>query len=660
MLVLAGAGSGKTRVITYKIAWLLSQQQIPARHIYAVTFTNKAAREMKERVGKLLSKQQARGLTISTFHSLGMAMLREEPKAIGRSSGFSIFDPADSVFVVRELLKADLDDNGMVARVRNQISSWKNQLITPSQAEKLAMTNPTAVAAANVYAKYQRYLQACNAVDLDDMLYLANQLLNQFDNIRIKWQQRVRYLLVDEYQDTNAAQYNLVKMLVGGSQGNGLTVVGDDDQSIYAWRGAQSENLMQLQEDFADLQVIKLEQNYRSMGRILELANHLIQNNPRAFDKKLWSELGYGEPVMVIVADNDEREAEKVVSNLMQHRFKNGLQYCDYAILYRGNHQSRILEQKLREMHIPYHLSGGLSFFDRSEIKDVMAYLRLLINTSDDNAFIRAINTPRRGIGASTLEALATVAKQDSEHQAGGLFAAINSTRLHDYLSVNRLAKIKQFAHWLDDLSERVEQQTPTSIINDMLTEIGYQEWITKQSASPEQAQARWRNVEDLLKWVASIAAKDEERSLEDVVSQICLMGILDRNEDDTSTNAVSLMTLHAAKGLEFPHVTIVGMEEEILPHRNSIDDDMVEEERRLFYVGITRAQHELTLAYAQQRKRYGDTIECTPSRFLSELDQQHLIWQNQIVETPEQQQEVAATHIAIMRAMLAQGKQDT
>ncbi len=649
MLVLAGAGSGKTRVITYKIAWLLEKAGVDPRNIFAVTFTNKAAREMKERVSELLGAERTKGLTISTFHSLGMTILRQEVKATGRKAGFSIFDPADSLFVVRDLLRADLDDNGIVDRVRNQISSWKNELVSPEMAERLAMTNPTEVAAARIYGEYERYLQACNAVDLDDLLYLPNEVLRKFDHIRSKWQERVQYLLVDEYQDTNAAQYRLVKTLVAGSDGNGLTAVGDDDQSIYAWRGAQPENLVQLQTDFSALNLVKLEQNYRSMGRILELANHVIQNNPRPFEKRLWSELGFGDPITVITAENEEREAEKVVAGLMHHRFQHQRPYADYAILYRGNHQSRILEQKLREMHIPYYLSGGLSFFERSEIKDVMAYLRLLTNPADDNAFIRAINTPRRGIGASTLEALAEVAKVEE----GNLFHAIDSTHLQAHLSPSRQGAVKQFAHWLTELMEQSEHQSPGKTVEQMLDDIDYQSWLVKQSASPEQAEMRWRNVEELLKWIRSIANKGEDKTLEDVVSAISLMGILDKGDDDQDDNVVSLMTLHAAKGLEFPHVTIVGMEEEILPHRTSIEDDMVEEERRLFYVGITRAQHELTLSYANSRTRFGEKIECTPSRFLDELDPQHIVWEEKLANDPSKREEVSETHLAAMRALL-------
>ncbi len=648
MLVLAGAGSGKTRVITYKIAWLLTRNNIDPRQIYAVTFTNKAAREMKQRVTELLDSSRTQGLTISTFHSLGMAFLREEANAAGLKSGFSIFDPADSVYVVRELLKADLEDNQLVERVRNQISNWKNALISPNQAEHLGGTETASAAAARVYRDYQRYLQACNAVDLDDLLYLPNEILRKFDTIRSKWQQRVQYLLVDEYQDTNAAQYALVKTLLANAGGAGLTAVGDDDQSIYAWRGAQPENLVTLQSDFPALEVVKLEQNYRSMGRILALANHVIQNNPRPFDKSLWSELGLGDKITVIAAENEEREAEKVVAALMQHRFQSQSPYQDYAILYRGNHQSRVLEQKLREMRIPYFLSGGLSFFERSEVKDVMAYLRLVANPLDDNAFVRAINTPRRGVGASSLEALAKTARGSDCSLAG----AIDSPDLHNHLSPSRQGALKQFSYWLADLHERAQTEPPLALIESMLDDIGYQDWIAKQSASPEQAESRWKNVKDLLAWVKSIAEKDDARLLADVVNTISLMGMLDK-EEEQDTNVVSLMTLHASKGLEFPYVSIVGLEEEILPHRNSIEEDMVEEERRLFYVGITRARRQLTLSYANQRKRYGEQLDCTPSRFLDELDPQHIVWEEKLAKDPEYTQEVGAAHLAAMRALL-------
>lgn len=649
MLVLAGAGSGKTRVITFKIAWLLSHHKVDPRTIYAVTFTNKAAREMKQRVSELLDASACKGLTVCTFHRLGMTLLKEEVAASGRSANFSIFDPQDSVHVVKELLKADLDDDGLVDRVRNQISSWKNDLVTPDQAHALAMTSPTEVAAAKVYAEYERYLVACNAVDLDDLIYLPNIILRKFDNIRLKWQKRVQFLLVDEYQDTNAAQYNIVKTLIGGSGGAGLTAVGDDDQSIYAWRGAQPENLEHLGRDFPDLLLVKLEQNYRSMGRILNLANQVIQNNPRPFEKSLWSELGYGDPATIIVGADDEREAEKVVSTLMQHRFEHQNPYSDYAILYRGNHQSRMLEKKLRELRIPYYLSGGLSFFERSEIKDLMAYLRLIANPADDNAFIRAINTPRRGIGASTLEALSTIARAEQ----GNLYASISSPAIHEHLAPRGQVALRTFADMIDELMEYCDTHSVPDGVDKLLDTIDYQNWLVKQSASPEQAEMRWRNVEELVRWVGSIAEKDDTRGLAEVVHVIGLMGILDKNDSDEDSNLVSLMTLHAAKGLEFPHVTIVGMEEEILPHRSSIEDDMVEEERRLFYVGITRAQRDLVLSYAKKRTRFGDTIDCEPSRFLDELDEEHIVWQDREPDDPAKSDAIGAAHLAAMRDML-------
>ncbi|MEO0367666.1 MAG: UvrD-helicase domain-containing protein [Pseudomonadota bacterium] len=648
MLVLAGAGSGKTRVITYKIAWLLSHHGEDPQSIFAVTFTNKAAREMKQRVSELLDPDLCRGLTVCTFHRLGMTILKEEIRAVGRKSGFSIFDPQDSIRIIKDLLKADVDADVLVEQIRHQISHWKNHLQSADEVQNQAMTSAWQVTAAKVYLDYERYLEACNAVDLDDLIYLPNVLLSKFDNLRVKWRQRVRFMLVDEYQDTNAAQYQLVKLLVG--DGAGLTAVGDDDQSIYAWRGAQPENLNQLASDFPNLLLVKLEQNYRSMGRVLMMANHVIKNNPRPFEKTLWSELGFGDPAVIISAENDEREAEKVVANLMQHRFQHQRPYGEYAILYRGNHQSRILEKKLREMRIPYLLSGGQSFFERSEIRDLMAYLRLIANPDDDSAFVRAINTPRRGIGASTLAALSKL----STDEQTSLFHTIASPTFHEVLSPRQQTGLREFANLIDDMVARAHDQSVKACVNSLLDLLDYQQWITKQSASPEQAEARWQNVEDLQAWIASIADNDETRSFDDVIHILGLMGILDKNESQEDSNVVSLMTLHAAKGLEFPHVTIIGLEEELLPHRSSIEDDMVEEERRLFYVGITRAQHQLVLSYARKRARYGESFDCEPSRFIDELPQEHIVWQDKQNEDPSQASDIGAAHLSAMREMLA------
>lgn len=649
MLVLAGAGSGKTRVITYKIAWLLSHHNVNPRSVFAVTFTNKAAAEMKERVGELLSKERCKGLTVSTFHRLGLRIINEEIDATGRSAGFSLFDPADSVHLVKELLKADVSDDGLPERVRNQISSWKNELVSPDEAMHSANTSPVAAAAARIYGEYERYLKACNAVDLDDLISLPITLLKQFDNLRLKWQSRVQYLLVDEYQDTNTAQYELVRILMSNRDGCGLTAVGDDDQSIYAWRGAQPENLEQLGKDFTNLELVKLEQNYRSMGRILSLANTVIQNNPRPFDKTLWSALGLGDPALIIAGETDEREAERVVSNLMQHRFATQNSYADYAILYRGNHQSRMLEKKLREMRIPYYLSGGLSFFERSEIKDVMAYLRLLANPKDDTAFVRAINTPRRGVGAVALEALSQIARVEGE----GLFNAIRSNALNGALPPSRCTNLVAFTQLIDELVEYAEVHSVTRAVNELLERIDYEGWLIKTSATPEQAEARQKNVEELISWISSIAQSDADKSLADVVQTVGLMGILDKNDPDEDAQVVSLMTLHAAKGLEWPHVTIVGLEEELLPHRSSIEEERIDEERRLFYVGITRAQRQLVLSHAKKRQRFGETLECEPSRFFDELDPEHIVWQDAVLADSNETQKVGSAHLAAMRELL-------
>ena len=454
-------------------------------------------------------------------------------------------------------------------------------------------------------------------------------------------------MLVDEYQDTNLSQYQLVKTLVAKRAGAGLTAVGDDDQSIYAWRGAQPENFVQLQHDLSDLKLVKLEQNYRSMGRILALANHLIQHNPRPFDKSLWSELGQGEPILIVPAENEEREAEKTVSALMQHRFQNQWPYKNYAILYRGNHQSRVLEKKLREMHIPYYLSGGQSFFDRSEIKDLMSYLRLIVNPADDTAFIRAIGVPRRGVGASTLEALAKASRKFE----CGLFQAIDNPMLDDFISPSRQGALRQFSYWVSGIQQLFLEKSPPAIVQQILQDIDYQRWLTKQSASPEQAQARWGNVEELQSWIQSMSKKSDDCTLEDIVASVSLMDLLDDDEPDR--DQVSLMTLHASKGLEFPYVSIVGLEEEILPHRSSIEEDMVEEERRLLYVGLTRAQQTLTLSYARQRQRYGEKLDCSPSRFLEELDEQHIVWEDKLNQDPEHKKEVGNAHLATIRALL-------
>ncbi|AOV16607.1 ATP-dependent DNA helicase Rep [Acidihalobacter aeolianus] len=643
LLVLAGAGSGKTRVITAKIAHLVRHRGTPSRGIVAVTFTNKAAREMKARAGALLSREEARGLTISTFHTLGLNFLRRELALAGLKAGFTIFDAQDAHALIRELTHKD--GTGDEDPIRHRISRWKNDLTSPEEAVAQAADEFDA-RAAKIYQRYQRSLAAYNAVDFDDLILLPVRLLEDHAEARERWQNRVRHLLVDEYQDTNASQYALMRLLVGVD--GGLTVVGDDDQSIYAWRGARPENLTRLQSDFPRLQVVKLEQNYRSTGRILAAANHLIARNPHVFEKRLWSALGAGEMLRVVPASSAEDEAARVVSEIIRRHFQERCEYRDFAILYRGNHQARPFERWLREHNIPYRLSGGTGFFERQEVKDFMAYLRLLVNPDDDAAFLRVVNTPRRGIGPSTLEAL-------GEYAGGrgvGLLAASGEMGLEQQLPGRAVAALRRFTDWVGERAREAEDADPVALARRLLEEIDYAAWLEEIHGDPKAATRRLDYVHELIEWMQRLAQDEPERRLPDIVSHMSLMDILERNGEDADQNAVNLMTLHAAKGLEFPHVFLVGMEEELLPHRTSIESGDLEEERRLAYVGITRARRSLTLTYAEKRKRYGEEYDCEPSRFLEELPAEHLEWRRE-PPSAEESRELGRAHIANLKALL-------
>ncbi|HSX83915.1 MAG TPA: DNA helicase Rep [Cellvibrio sp.] len=619
-LVLAGAGSGKTSVITRKIAYLIQQCDLPARHIAALTFTNKAAREMKERVTGLVKGAAAKGLTVSTFHNLGLNIIRREYKTLGFKPGFSIFDAEDARSLLKELMLRDGDlDSDHLDMVQHQISNWKNDLTSPEHALSHAQS-PGEQTIALIYQRYNQALRAYNAVDFDDLILIPVHLFQQHTEVLARWQRKIRYLLVDEYQDTNSSQYLLVKLLVGDRCA--LTVVGDDDQSIYAWRGARPENMSLLKQDFPSLKVIKLEQNYRSTSRILRLANHLIANNPHEFDKALWSEMGLGDPIRVVRCSNEEAEAERIATEILTQRLRQQNKFRDYAILYRGNHQARLLELKLQHHQIPYKISGGSSFFAKAEIKDVMAYLRLIINPDDDNAFLRIINTPRRQIGTNTLEALG--------HYAGerhiSLFAAAQEIGLQSHIPEKNLERLQRFTHWMNQVANNCRTAEPVSAIREMLSDIDYEGWLHQNASSSKAAEKRLENVfylvESLQKTLDKSTSDDEEEEarIEDAIAKLVLRDLLERQEEEDLSDQVQLMTLHASKGLEFPHVFMVGMEEDLLPHRNSIEDNNIEEERRLTYVGITRAQKTLTMTLAGKRKQFGDISETTPSRFLDEL----------------------------------------
>ena len=622
LLVLAGAGSGKTRVITQKIAYLIQTCGIKPGHITSVTFTNKAAREMKSRVGEILGKTDTKGLIVSTFHNLGLRILRKHHGKLGYKDGFSIFDATDSLTLIKGLYAHDSASNVDDAeQARWKISAWKNDFVSPQQAIATAETDID-MRFGMLYERYQRQLKAYNAFDFDDLILQPVVLFQQHEDALHYWQNRMHYLLVDEYQDTNASQYQLVKLLLGVNAR--LTAVGDDDQSVYAWRGARPENLALLQQDYPNLKLIKLEQNYRSAGRILKCANQLIKNNPHTFEKQLWSDLGYGDQIRVIECNSADGEAERVCVEISTHKFQKRSKFSDYAILYRGNFQSRVFEKYLREMQIPYVVSGGTSFFERTEVKDVMAYLRLLSNQDDDTAFLRIINTPRREIGASTLEKLGDYATQRSI----SLFEACYEFGLQERLNERALKKLQGFTDWINKLAEQARDTDGVAVARSMVFELGYEDWLKDQSSDLAIAERRMENVNEVLDWLDRLAKDGKGNNLSELVAHMTLMDILERNNEEQQSDAVYLMTLHAAKGLEFPYVYMVGVEEEILPHRTSIMEETLEEERRLTYVGITRAQKELTLTHASKRRRYGEDVDCEPSRFISELPTDDIIWE--------------------------------
>ena len=607
-LVLAGAGSGKTRVITQKIAWMIQQCGLDARNIAAITFTNKAAREMQERVGKLLVGGQANGLTVSTFHALGVKLIRQEAELVGLKSQFSILDTSDIHQILTEL--AGSADKATVKAIQWAISGWKNALIGPDEAARL-VKDELSQTAAKLYPAYEKTLRAYQGVDFDDLIALPVKLFDEHPEALARWQSRLRYLLVDEYQDTNRAQYRLLRQLA--AERGAFTAVGDDDQAIYAWRGADVENLHLLQHDYPRLKIIKLEQNYRSSNRILNAANTLIANNEKLFEKKLWSDHGLGEPISVLAAREPEHEAELVAMRISTHRFEHRCHFRDYAILYRGNHQARLLEQQLRNHKIPYVISGGQSFFDRAEIRDLLSYLRLIVNGDDDLAFIRAVTTPRRGVGAATLEALGHYAAS----RKIGLFAAAFEEGVAEHLAARQLETVRRFGRFVQDLESRAHKEPAGRLLEELLATIGYEAWLL-ESCEQREAETKWRNVRDFVDWL-SRKGEEDGRNLIELTQTVALINMLDKGEDE-EVDAVQLATLHASKGLEFPHVFLVGVEEGLLPHQGSIDEDKVEEERRLMYVGVTRAQRSLTLTWCERRKFGGEIRSIEPSRFIDEL----------------------------------------
>ena len=620
LLVLAGAGSGKTGVIAHKIEYLIKQHEVPPQRIAAITFTNKAAREMRDRVKLLLGKRQG-APWISTFHTLGLRIMRTESALLGYRPGFSILDSGDCANLLADLMRRDQPGGEhSVGEVQHQISAWKFALIPPTRVEQGELT-PAQKLALRCYAPYCEALRAFNAVDFDDLIIAPVGLLRDDAQALARWRERIDYLLVDEYQDTNLSQYELVKLLASGH--GRLTVVGDDDQSIYAWRGARPENLLQLATDFPALKVVKLEQNYRCSGIILKAANALIAHNPHVYPKTLWCDHGFGDKIRVISRGSEHDEVEWLANDILHRRLVHSLRYADFAVLMRSNHQARLFEHAFRERAIPYVLSGGRSFFDYTEIKDCVCYLRLLANPSDNNALLRVINTPRRALGPQTVKVLVEVAALGN----GSLSDAALDAEFAARVSPLTLKRVRAFVDWLLAFQRDHAESPPPVAFAQLLADIGYDEWLEQTAETPTDAERKRNNVAELARWIKRIHEAEESRTTADVVAALTLFDIADRKDEDHDSDAVALTTLHAAKGLEYPHVYLAGFEENLLPHRTSIAEDTIEEERRLAYVGITRAKRTLSLSFCRSRKRFGQTESVEPSRFLAELPQDELAW---------------------------------
>jgi ATP-dependent DNA helicase Rep len=605
LLVLAGAGSGKTRVIVEKIAHLVASGRMPARRIAAITFTNKSAREMRERVGRRLKGDAAEGLTVCTFHALGLRILQAEHARVGLRRGFSIFDAEDSNAQFKDLLPPGSKPD-VVDAARQLVSRAKNAGLSPEQALEAA-TSVREREAAALYARYQQRLSTFNAVDFDDLIRLPVQLLETDAECVAGWRERIGYLLVDECQDTNDAQYRLLRAL-SGTRGL-LTCVGDDDQSIYAWRGANPDNLLQLAVDYPELAVIKLEQNYRCSNRVLRAANALIGHNPHTHPKTLWSGNADGERIRVWECRDAAHEAEKVAAEIQFQSQKNSAPWSDFCVLFRGNHQSRALEKALQLLRVPYHLSGGTAFLDRGEVKDAMSWLRLVANPDDDAAFLRAVASPSRGVGGTTLALLAGLAQQ--AHLP--LSRAAESIALLKQLPARPGNALQEFSGIVRGLRADAATLAPAALVRQLNERSGLLAMLRAQCKDEAQFQARRRNLDELADWFDGPRGSGPG----DLAAALALLSHADKGD---AGNQVRLMSLHAAKGLEFRYVFIVGVEDGTLPHEASIEEGRLDEERRLLYVGITRAKEALWLSHSRQAQRWGDTLRLAPSRFLDEL----------------------------------------
>ena len=644
LLILAGAGTGKTRTIVARITWLVSTGT-PASKILAVTFTNKAAREMKERIRGMLTEDQADEITASTFHALCVRILRGDAEKIGYKNNFTIFDEGDQLGLIKKVInrvtaKDEKLDPGLA---KNLISKAKNNGWAAPQDDE------TVIGA--VYARYNRELHALNAMDFDDLLVQAVRLLNEHQDVRDKWRARYSQMMVDEFQDTNRLQLDLVTLLAAGDPPN-VCVVGDDDQSIYGWRGAEVSNILEFEKHFPNPKIIRLEQNYRSTNPILTTANRLIKNNPRRRVKNLWSSVPGGDPVHIVAVADDKTEAEFVVGEVGAIRNANGIPWEHFAVIYRMNAQSRLLEENLRRMKIPYRLVGGKSFFDRREIKDVLATITCLVNPQDDISLLRIINTPPRGIGATTVE----LALEHSAKAHRSLFETLTDISFEQEVSRKTAAAIRKFAE--DLAAARIHLLTPGAdayaIVNGYLSETGYFEDLKNSCKTPEEALNRESGAKEILNALATHQSK-KRGSVQDFLDELSLNREREEDKKEDATG-LTLITLHAAKGLEFPHVFLIGAEDGLLPHERSKSEGTVDEERRLFYVGITRAMKSLTITHCRNRTKFGSAMSCRPSPFLKEIEGDSVLSESHedIMSRPVAEEDLAAS-FASLRAMLAQ-----
>ncbi|KAF1689354.1 UvrD-helicase domain-containing protein [Pseudoxanthomonas koreensis] len=605
LLVLAGAGSGKTRVIVEKIAHLVGTGRYPAKRIAAITFTNKSAKEMRERVARRIKGDAAEGLTICTFHALGLKFLQIEHAAAGLRRGFSIFDADDSAAQVKDLMPGAKPD--AIDDAKNLISRAKNAGLSPEQALAAARSTRE-MEAAKLYARYQARLSSFNAVDFDDLIRLPVQILEENEEVVMAWRERIGYLLVDECQDTNDAQYRLLKA-IAGPKGN-FTCVGDDDQSIYAWRGANPENLEQMGRDYPALQVVKLEQNYRCSNRVLRAANALIARNPHQHLKTLWSEQADGERIRVWECRDNEHEAEKVAAEISFLHESQQVPWSEFCILFRGNHQSRVLEKALQLLRVPYHLTGGTAFLERQEVKDALAWLRAIANPEDDAAFLRAVQSPKREVGATSLAKLAELAH--SKHMP--MSRAAQSMGALQQLPPRAANGLGAFNNAIADLREHASKLSAADLVRRLAEKSGLLADLRGQCKDEASFQRRKANLDELAEW---FEGGPRGASAGDLAAQLAL---LSRNDKDDGGNQVRLMSLHAAKGLEFGYVFIVGCEDGTLPHEAALEEGSLEEERRLMYVGITRAKTRLWLSHNRETRRFREKVRLKPSRFLDEL----------------------------------------